>query len=312
MAEKTHDVIIVGGGIAAHTAALYAARAELHPLVVSGKGLDQLSTTTDVENYPGFPEGVKGPELIQLCRSQAERFGAEYVQEDALSLRGKSSPYEVKTRERSYRSRTVIVATGATARTLGVPGEKEFWAKGVSTCAPCDAPLFRNKVVTVIGGGDSAMEESLMLAKFVKKLTIIHRRDEFRASKIMQARVLGMKDKISILWDTEVLKVFGEKFVKGIRVRNLKTGKETDLDCDGMFLAIGHVPTTQWLAGSGLKLDEKGYIPGVVTSLPGVFAGGDVMDPRYRQAVTSAGTGCMAAMEAEKYIENLKATGKYA
>lgn len=311
MAEKILDVLIVGGGIASHTAALYTSRAEMKPLVLSGSGVDQLSTTSSVENYPGFPEGIQGPDLIQSSKKQAERFGAVYFSEDAISVSRKKDFYEVKTESKKYSSRTVIICTGASARILNIPGEKEFWARGVSTCAPCDAPLFRNKSVVVVGGGDSAMEESIMLTKFAKKVTIIHRKDEFRASKIMQQRVLDLKDKISIVWGTAVTEVFGDKFVKGVRIKNLKTGKVGELACDGMFLAIGHEPNTKWLATSGIKLDEKGYIPGVVTNLPGVFAAGDVMDPRYKQAVTSAGTGCMAAMEAEKFIENLKATGKY-
>lgn len=305
-----HDVIIIGGGIAANTAAIYTARAELKPLVLSGKGLDQLSTTTDVENYPGFPEGVQGPDLIQATKKQAERFGAVYKREDVENLRKKGKHYQVTSGKETFTTRTVIICTGASARTLDIPGEKEFWAKGVSTCAPCDAPLFRNKMVVVVGGGDSAMEEAIMLTKFAKKVTIIHRRNEFRASKIMQQRVLGMKE-ISVLWDSTVTEVFGQAFVQGVKVKNLKTGKTSSLACDGMFLAIGHLPTTAWLKGSGIKLDKKGYIPSVVTNLPGVYAAGDVMDARYRQAVTSAGTGCQAALEAEKYIENLRATGKY-
>lgn len=311
MAEKIYEVIIVGGGIAAHTAALYNARAEIKPLVLSGKGLDQLSTTTDVENYPGFPEGIQGPELIQACKKQAERFGAEYMGEDAVSLSKKGDHYEIKAGGKTYTSRTVIICSGATARTLGIPGEKKFWGKGVSTCAPCDAPLFRDKTVVVVGGGDSAMEESITLYKFAKKITLVHRRDEFRASKIMQNRVFELKDKISVVWDTVPTEVVGDKFVKGVKTKNLKTGKESEIPSQGFFLAIGHVPNTKWLENSGVEFDKKGYIPEVVTNLPGVFAGGDVMDFRYMQAVTAAGTGCQAAMEAEKYIEHLKATGKY-
>ncbi|MBI4021422.1 MAG: FAD-dependent oxidoreductase [Candidatus Aenigmarchaeota archaeon] len=303
------DVLIVGGGIAAHTAALYAARAELKPLVLTGTGLDQLSTTSLVENYPGFPEGVQGPDLVDACKSQAKRFGARYLPGDATGLKPVQGGYEVVAGS-SYRARTVIIATGASARTLGVPGEKEFWAKGVSTCAPCDAPLFRNKTVVVVGGGDSAMEEALMLTKFAGKVIIVHRREEFRASKIMQQRVLGM-EAIEVLWNTAVTEVIGRAFVTGVKIRNLQTGQAALLACDGMFLAIGHTPTTAWLAGSGLALDAHGYIPGVVTNLPGVFAAGDVMDPRYRQAVTSAGTGCQASLEAEKFIEHRKAAGTY-
>ena len=198
MADKMRDIIIVGGGIAAHTAALYNARADLKPLVLSGKGLDQLSTTTEVENYPGFPEGVKGPDLVQACKKQAERFGAGYVGEDAVSLQGKRGFYEVKTAQKAYASRTVIICTGASALTLGVPGEKEFWGKGVSTCAPCDAALFRNKSVVVVGGGDSAMEESITLTTFAKKVTIVHRRGEFKASRIMQNRIFELERTLAL------------------------------------------------------------------------------------------------------------------
>ncbi|MBI4181451.1 MAG: FAD-dependent oxidoreductase [Candidatus Aenigmarchaeota archaeon] len=306
------DVLIVGGGIAAHTAALYTARAKMRPLILAGTGMDQLSSTTLVENYPGFPEGIQGPELIQKCKEQAERFGAEYVGEDAESLQGKKGAYEVAAGGTAYRARTVILATGAKARTLGIPGEKEFWGKGVSTCAPCDAPFFKGKVVVVAGGGDSAMEESLTLTKFATKVIIVHRRDAFKASKIMQDRVLGMKDKIEVVWSAQVLEVLGDKFVQGVRVRDA-SGKERAIPCGGFFLAIGHDPNTRWLAGSGVQLDPQGYIQvqGVTTSLPGVFAAGDAMDPHYRQAVISAGAGCMAALEAERHIERAKAEGSY-
>ena len=300
-----HDIIIIGGGISAHTAAIYTARAELKPLILAGRGLDQLSTTTEVENFPGFPEGVQGPDLIQKAKKQAERFGAKYLSEDVQSLSKRGSHYEIKTKEKSFRSKTVIICTGASARKLGIPGEKEFWAKGVSTCAPCDAPIFRNKIVVVAGGGDAAMEEALMLSKFASKVTIVHRRDELRAVKVLQKRIFSQK-KISIIWDSTITEVFGEVFVKGVKIKNLKTNKITDFPCDGFFLAIGHIPTTSWLKGSDLKLDNKGYIPAVATNLPGVFAAGDVMDPRYRQAVTSAGTGCQAALEAEKFLETLE------
>lgn len=324
-ATKTEieEVIIIGGGISAHTAALYTARAKLHPLVIGGTDLDQLSTTTAVENYPGFPEGVQGPLLVELCKKQAERFGARYLGEDATGIvpidvgldkgvaRG-TKGYKVTTSSQKYLTRTIIICTGASARTLGIPGEKEFWAKGVSTCAPCDAPFFKGKEVVVLGGGDSAMEESLMLTKFARLVTIIHRRNEFRASKIMQQRVLHMQDKVKVLWDTTVTAIVGNTFVTGVKTKNVKTGKESLLPCEGVFLAIGHDPNTKWL-GKSVVLDDHGYIKvtGVKTSLPGVFAAGDVMDPRYRQAVTSAGTGCMAALDAERYIELLNATNVY-
>lgn len=305
-----HDVIIIGGGISAHTAALYTARARLNPLVLSGKDLDQLSTTTGVENFPGFPEGIQGPDLVANARKQAERFGATYQAEIATALKPVEGGYEIATEERTYHARTVIICTGASARRLGIPGEQDYWAKGVATCAPCDAPLFQDKIVVVVGGGDSAMEEALVLTKFAKKVIIVHRRDAFRASKVMQDRVLTT-EKIEVMWDTVPVEVRGDTFVTEVRVKNVKSGEEQDLTADGMFLAIGHIPNTKWLDGSGLQRDEKGYIPGVITNLPGVFAGGDVMDVKYMQAVTAAGTGCQAALEAERYLEKQKAEGKY-
>ncbi len=306
------DVIIIGGGISGHTAALYTARASLRPLVISGEKLDQLSLTTLVENYPGFQDGVMGPDLIQNCKKQAQKFGAEYVEGTALGVKKVPKGFEVSTVENKFYGRTVIISTGADARTTNIPGEKEFFGKGVSTCAVCDAALYRGKETVVIGGGDSAMEESLALYKFAKKVTIVHRRNEFRASQIMQDRVLGLKDKISVVWNSVPVQVLGEKFVKGVKIQDMNTKKELVIPTDGMFLAIGHIPNTGFLKGF-LDLNEEGYIKsqGVKTSQPGVFAAGDVMDPRYRQAVTSAGTGCQAALEAEWFIEKLKAEGKY-
>lgn len=308
-----YDVLIIGGGIASHTSALYTARANLDVLVLAGKELDQLSTTTLVENFPGFPEGVMGPELVKNARKQAEKFGAKYVEEIAESFEKKGNNYTVKAGGKSYEARTVIISTGASPRKMGIPGEKEYWGKGVSTCAVCDAALYKNLDVVVIGGGDSAMEESLALYKFAKKIYIVHRRDEFRASKIMQGRVLKLKDKIEIIWDSVPVEVKGDKFVKSVKIKNLKTNNETEIMADGMFLAIGHIPNTKIFEGK-IKLDKVGFIEtdkNVHTSLPGVYAAGDVQDHVYKQAVTSAGTGCMAALEAEKYIENLKAEDKY-
>ncbi|MBI2139768.1 FAD-dependent oxidoreductase [Candidatus Woesearchaeota archaeon] len=263
--EELRNVIIIGGGMGALTAALYTARASLKPLVVSGKGLDQLSLTSEVENYPGFVKGIMGPELVKNAKEQAKRFGAELVGEDVAGIQSAKAGFEVSTQKNKFFGKTIIIATGASARKLGITGEEKFFGKGVSTCAVCDAALFQGKEVAVVGGGDSAMEESLALYKFAKKVTIIHRKNEFRASKIMQDRVLGLKDKISVIWDSEVAEVSGDKFVKGIKIKNL-----------------------------------------VKTSVDGVFAAGDVMDPRYRQAVTSAGTGCMAALEAEWWVERGK------
>lgn len=294
------------------TAALYTARASLKPLVVSGKGLDQLSLTSEVENYPGFANGIMGPELVKNAKEQAKRFGAEFVGEDVIGIKSAKGGFEVSTLKNNFLGRTIIIATGASARKLGIPGEEKFFGKGVSTCAVCDAALFKDKATVVVGGGDSAMEESLALSKFAKNVTIVHRKNEFRASTIMQDRVLQLKDKISVIWDTEVIEVFGDRFVKGVRIRNLKKGSVSELSADGMFLAIGHIPNTLFLKGF-IDLDDAGYIKvaGVKTSVDGVFAAGDVMDPRYRQAVTSAGTGCMAALEAEWWVERMKAGGKF-
>lgn len=309
--NKVYDVVIVGGGIAAHTAALYTARAEMKPLVISAPDLDQLSLTSTVENYPGFPEGVLGPDLTDNCKKQAKKFGAEYKTGWVTSFKKSGSNYEVGTDKEKFIGRTVVIATGASARWTGVKGEEKYKGKGVSTCATCDAALYRDKTTLVIGGGDSAMEEALALIKFAKKITIVHRRDEFRASKIMQDRVLKEK-KIKVIWDSEIVEVVGTKFVEGAKLKNKKTGKVTDVKCDGIFLAIGHIPNTKVF--KGVKLDKAGYIiadKNVNTNLKGVYAAGDVQDPRYRQAITSAGSGCKAAMESEKYIENLKGIGKY-
>ncbi|MEK6902403.1 MAG: thioredoxin-disulfide reductase [archaeon] len=307
------NVIIIGGGISAHTAAIYTARASLNPLVLSGETPDQLSLTTLVENFPGFPEGVMGPDLIVQTREQAKKFGAEYKSTRVTSVKKIKEGFEVKTSDdETFQGRTLIISTGASARLTNIPGEKQFFGRGVSTCAVCDAALYRNKEAVVIGGGDSAMEESMALYKFAKKVTIVHRRDEFKASQIMQDRVLGLKDKISVLWNTVPIEVQGEKFVKGLKVQDVNTKKESIIPADGVFLAIGHIPNTDFLKGL-IDLDQNGFVKGkgVLTSVPGIYAAGDVMDPRYKQAITSAGTGCQAALEAEWYLEKLQAEGKF-
>jgi thioredoxin reductase (NADPH) len=307
------DVIIIGGGISAHTAAIYTGRAFLSTLVLSGDDPDQLSLTTIVENFPGFPEGINGPDLIENAKKQAQRFCAEYKNAHVSSVKKIAGGFEVVTNEsEKFQSRTLIICTGASARRTGIPGENQFFGRGVSTCAVCDAALYRGKTAVVIGGGDSAMEESMALYKFASKVYIVHRRDEFKASQIMQDRVLGLKDKISVLWNTVPLEVVGEKFVKGLKVKDVNTGKETLIPTDGVFLAIGHIPNTGFLKGL-VELDEGGFIKGngVRTSVPGIYAAGDVMDPRYKQAITSAGTGCQASLEAEWYLEKLQAQGKY-
>src|SRR3989344_3630226 len=314
-ASVVRNVIIIGGGIASHTAALYTSRATLQPLVIAGIEPDQLSTTSIVENFPGFPEGINGPDLVANCKKQAERFGAEYIDGKADScVKNKDGFFEVGVDGKKFLTRTVIIGTGASARSLGIPGEKDYWGRGVSTCATCDAALFRNKTVAVIGGGDSAMEESLALYKFASKIYIVHRREEFKASKIMQERIFKLKDKIEIIWNHDASKVLGNgKFVTGIKIKNVKTDQEKELKVDGMFLAIGHTPNTS-IFSSLIKLDEHGYIvtdKRSRTSQDGVYACGDVQDPIFKQAITSAGTGCQAALEAERYLENLKATGDY-
>ena len=313
------DVIIIGGGIAASTAGIYTARAGMDPLVISGKGLDQLSLTTLVENYPGFPEGVMGPELVANCRKQAEKFGAEYIGEDVDSFEIKKGEngvnmFVVGVGEKKYDAKSVIICTGASARRMEIPGENDYFGKGVSTCAVCDAALYKDKDVVVVGGGDSAMEEALALYKFSKKVVIVHRRDEFRASKIMQERVLKLKDKIEVVWDSAVSEVLGDgKFVTGVKIKNVKNGNVEEVKCDGMFLAIGHVPNTKIFDGN-VGLDGKGYVitdKFGKTNVEGIYAGGDCQDPMFKQAVTSAGTSCMAGLNAEKYIEELKAKEKY-
>ena len=314
MTEETKDVIIIGGGISAHTAALYTARADLKPLVLSGHDPDQLSLTTMVENFPGFPDGIMGPELVQNARKQAEKFGAEYKGIYVESFEKKEGYFELGAKDKKFRARTIIISTGASARLLGIPGEDKYFGKGVSTCAVCDAALYRKKEVVLVGGGDSAMEEAIALYKFADKITLVHRRDTFRASKIMQNRILELKDKIHIMFDTTVTEVLGDgQFVTGVKLKNLKTGKESEIKADGFFLAIGHIPNTKMFEGK-IKLDTAGYIETDKrshTNIKGVYAAGDCQDHVFRQAITSAATGCQSAIEAERYIENLKATGKY-
>ncbi len=308
--DKMEKLVILGDGIAGLTAAIYAARANLKPLVISGpESGGQLSLTTIVENYPGFPEGIQGPELVELARKQAEKFGARLQVDAAKSFKKIKEGFELILESgKKLQTKALIIATGASARWLNVKGEENYKGRGVSTCAICDAALFKNKEVVVIGGGDSAMEESLTLSKFATKITIVHRRNKFRASKIMQERVFKNK-KIKVVWECVVEEVLGDgKFVRGVKLKNLKTGKISEMKCEGVFLAIGHVPNTAIFKGK-LDMGEIGYIKTrnyVYTSIPGVFAAGDVQDPRFKQAVTAAGSGCMAAMEVEKYLESLE------
>ena len=307
MAKKMVDVLIIGGGIATHTAALYASRASLNTLILSAPELDQLSLTTLVENYTGFPEGIMGPKLIRDSKAQAEKFGAKYEMGKVDSFKKIKGGFEVGVGSEKYQSKTVIIATGASAITLNIPGKKEYFGKGVSTCAVCDAALYREKTVVVIGGGDSAMEESLALSKFADKVTILHRREEFRASKIMQDRVFKNK-KIKVMLNTEFIEVLGDgKFVTGGKIKNSKTGKTQEIKCHGVFFAIGHKPNTDFLVKS-IKLNKIGFIltnNRQETNIPGVFAAGDVQDPIFKQAITSAGAGCQAALSAEWFIEGI-------
>ena len=302
------NVIIIGSGPAGLTAALYAARANLKPLVIEGlQSGGQLMITTDVENYPGFPNGILGPELMNQMRAQVERFGTEFVRGDITAVDLKKTPFRITTDEELFYARTLIIASGASAKLMGLPSERRLMGHGVSACATCDGFFFREKEVVVIGGGDTAIEEATFLTRFATKVTIIHRRDKLRASKIMQDRARS-NPKIAFLWDTVIEDVKGDPVVTGVRLKNVKTGRITDMKCDGVFVAIGHEPNTKLFAGQ-LPLDERGYIvtkkETTETSMPGVFAAGDVQDHRYRQAVTAAGTGCMAAMDAEKYLETL-------
>ncbi len=302
-----YKVIILGSGCAGSTAAIYAARANLSPLVLEGhEPGGQLSLTTLVENYPGFPDGIDGPELVQRMKEQAQRFGAEYRMETVVEA-DLNHPFTVRTAAASYRTLSLIIASGASARLLGLESEKRLIGYGVSTCATCDGFFFRGQRVAVIGGGDSAMEESLFLTKFADSVTIIHRRDELRASKIMAARALS-HPKINFLWDTVVTDILDpeKKRVESIRVRNLKTGEESQVPMEGVFVAIGHTPNSE--AFRDQVKTHGGYISvhgGSRTSVEGVFAAGDIHDHVYRQAVTAAGAGCRAAIDAEKYLENL-------
>ncbi|HLC85478.1 MAG TPA: thioredoxin-disulfide reductase [Candidatus Nanoarchaeia archaeon] len=303
------NVIILGTGVAGLTAAIYTARASLAPLVIGGpEEGGQLTLTTDVENFPGFPDSIKGPELVENCKKQAARFGAKYLSAVVVGYEHKKDHHELTLDDgKKLMSKTLIIATGASARWMGIESEVKYKGRGVSTCATCDGYFYKGKEVVVIGGGDSAMEESNFLSKFANKITVVHRKDSLRASKIMQDRFFA-NPKCSIVWDSEIAEVLGDgKKVSGVKVKNIKTSKTIDIKCDGVFLAIGHVPNTKPFEGK-LELDEKGYLKTdrrMKTNIPGVFGAGDVQDIIYRQAITAAGTGCQAAMEAEKYLESL-------
>jgi len=312
MTEKIHDVIIVGSGPAGLTAAIYTARANLNPLVFEGvQPGGQLTITTEVENFPGFPDGIMGPELMDSLRKQAQKFGAQTFFQSVDAVDFSQSPYKIRIGDTEYLTKTVIIATGATAKMLNLKKNDELMGYGVSACATCDGFFYRDKEVMVVGGGDSAVEEATYLTRFAKKVTIIHRRDELRASKIMQKRALE-NEKIDIMWNSVVVDLIGEQDAKGLTavvIEDTLDGSHREVQIDGLFYGIGHRPNTEIFAGK-LKMDETGYIitkpDSAATEIVGVFAAGDVQDSVYRQAITAAGSGCMAAIEAERYLEMLE------
>ncbi len=306
MENKVENVIIIGSGPAGLTAAIYASRANLAPLMIEGyESGGQLMTTTEVENYPGFAKGIQGPELMMATRAQAEWLKTRFITKNVTKVDLSKRPFKVWIDKDLYQAQTLIISTGATAKYLGLENEKRLIGRGVSACATCDGAFFKNQEVVVIGGGDTAMEEANFLTRFASKVWVVHRRHEFRASKIMADRVLN-NPKIEVIWDTEMIDVLGDKGVTGAKLRNLKTGAESTLKCEGIFIAIGHKPNTDLFKGQ-LAMNEVGYLltegKSTYTSVPGVFASGDVQDPIYRQAITAAGTGCMAAIDAERWLE---------
>jgi thioredoxin reductase (NADPH) len=305
--SRTYKVVILGSGPAGLTAAIYTARADLEPVLVEGADAGgQLMITTEVENYPGFEEGITGPDLMAVMKKQAARFGTQFVAGDATGVDLSKRPFTVETSEGTLKAQALIMATGAQAKWLGLENEQRLRGHGVSACATCDGFFFRGKVIYVVGGGDSAMEEATFLTKFASKVYIVHRRDELRASKIMQARALE-NPKIEVLWSTVVTDVLGDEHMTGLRLKDVKTDAEREVEADGLFLAVGHKPNTDLVAGQ-VELEGPGYIkpagPGTMTSVEGVFAAGDVADHTYRQAVTAAGMGCQAALDAERWLEN--------
>jgi thioredoxin reductase (NADPH) len=307
--DGIRKVIIIGGGPAGYTAALYSARANLDPLVIEGfQWGGQLMITSDVENYPGYPEGVMGPQMMQDFRTQAGRFGGEFLTEDVTRVDFSERPFRVWIGDDEYRAESVIVATGAVARKLHLPSEQRLQGRGVTYCAVCDAAFYRDKEVVVVGGGDSAMEEAIFLTKFASKVTLVHRRDTFRASPIMVDRARA-NEKIAFVLESVVEEVLGDEKVEGVRIRSVSTGETTEIPADGLFVAIGHDPATALFAGQ-LEMDDAGYLltdgKTTATNVPGVFAAGDVVDHVYRQAITAAGMGCEAALDAERYLSALE------
>lgn len=305
--QNIENVIIIGSGPAGLTAAIYAARANLNPLMIEGdESGGQLMTTTEVENYPGFTHGIQGPELMMATREQAVRFGTRMITRNVTKVDFSKRPFKVWIGDQIYLSQTVIVSTGATAKYLGLESEKKFLGRGVSACATCDGAFFKNVPVAIVGGGDTAMEEAQFLTRFASEVIVIHRRDHFRSSKIMSDRTLK-NPKIKVIWNSAVEEVLGDQVVKGLKVKNLVTNEISTLQVEGLFVAIGHKPNTDLFKGQ-LKMNDVGYLitegKSTYTSVPGVFASGDVQDPIYRQAITAAGTGCMAAIDAERWLES--------
>ena len=307
--QSTENVIIIGSGPAGYTAAIYAARANLKPLLIEGyQSGGLLMLTSDVENFPGFPKGIVGPELMDNFRKQAERFGTRFIQKNCTDVDFTSRPYKVMVDKEVYTAHSVILCTGASTKWLGIESEKRLLGKGVSSCATCDGAFFKGVPLVVVGGGDSAMEEANFLTKFASNVTVIHRRESLRASKIMQDRALK-NEKIKFVWNSEIEEILGDDAVTGVKVRNLVNGETMTIPCDGVFVAIGHEPNTAFLQGK-VQLDPKGYIvqvnrPTTATNVAGVFAAGDVQDVVYRQAITAAASGCQAAIDAERYLESL-------
>jgi thioredoxin reductase (NADPH) len=302
------QVVIIGSGPAGYTAAIYAARANLNPLLISGLEVGgQLSTTTLVENFPGFPDGIIGPELMEGMKKQAERFGTEFLPGVVIKADLSEQPFSIYTDDQKIQTRTLIICSGASARLMGLESERKLIGYGVSTCATCDGYFFRNKEIIVVGGGDSAIEEAIFLTRYAGKVTVVHRRDKLRASKIMQDKAFA-NPKIDFAWDTVIDEVYdvAARTVQGVKLRNLKNLEVTDFKCDGVFVAIGHTPNTSVFQGQ-LEMDENGYIltrQGTRTNISGVFAAGDVQDSVFRQAISAAGSGCMAGMEAERFLEH--------